>query len=84
MDSNRACSESIGRIKSFLLDLDEIFGVFCQNKEDLTEDVDELIKERELARSRKDYGRSDEIRDQLLKRGIVLEDTKQGIRWRQT
>jgi cysteinyl-tRNA synthetase len=45
-------------------------------------DVDRLIAERQAARKAKDFKRSDEIRTELLDRGIVLEDTKDGARWK--
>lgn len=48
----------------------------------LPEEVDRLIAEREDARSRRDFATADRIRDDLRGRGIVLEDTPQGVRWR--
>ena len=48
----------------------------------LAADVDALIKERDAARETSNFARSDEIRDELAARGIILEDTPQGTRWR--
>ncbi|NYF25753.1 cysteine--tRNA ligase [Sporosarcina sp. JAI121] len=48
----------------------------------LDEDIDALIEERLEARRNRDFGRSDEIRDQLKEQGILLEDTAQGTRWK--
>ncbi len=48
----------------------------------LDEEIQKLIDERQEARHRRDFKRGDEIRDELLKRGIVLEDTKDGVRWK--
>ena len=48
----------------------------------LDEDVQRLIDERQEARHRRDFRRADEIRDQLASRGIVLEDTRDGVRWK--
>jgi cysteinyl-tRNA synthetase len=45
-------------------------------------DVDALIQERTQAKKSKNFKRSDEIRDQLTAAGIVLEDTKDGVRWK--
>ncbi len=44
--------------------------------------LDDLVKLREEARGRKDYATSDRIRDLLASHGIVLEDTKSGVRWK--
>jgi cysteinyl-tRNA synthetase len=48
----------------------------------LDADVQALIDERQEARRRRDFARADEIRDQLAERGITLEDTKDGVRWK--
>jgi cysteinyl-tRNA synthetase len=45
-------------------------------------DVEKLIAERQAARKRRDFARSDEIRQQLLTMGIQLDDTKDGTRWK--
>ncbi|MBD8033575.1 MULTISPECIES: cysteine--tRNA ligase [Solibacillus] len=48
----------------------------------LDEEIEALIEERNQARKNRDFARSDEIRDQLLSMDIVLEDTRQGTRWK--
>jgi len=48
----------------------------------LEQDIEALIAQREEARKTKDFAASDRIRDELLAKGIVLEDTPQGVRWR--
>ena len=48
----------------------------------LDEEIEALIEERNAARKSRDFARSDEIRDQLLSMDIVLEDTRQGTRWK--
>jgi cysteinyl-tRNA synthetase len=48
----------------------------------LDDEIQNLIDERQEARHRRDFKRADEIRDELLKRDIVLEDTKDGVRWK--
>ncbi|MFA9376276.1 MAG: cysteine--tRNA ligase [Lachnotalea sp.] len=48
----------------------------------LAEDIEKLIEERQLARKSKNFARSDEIRDELLAKGIVLEDTREGVKWK--
>lgn len=59
-----------------------ILGVKMPHQEILAEDVENLIAERQAAREAKDYQKSDEIRDTLKAKGIILEDTPQGTRWR--
>ena len=48
----------------------------------LDEEIEQLIEERIQARQARDFARSDEIRDVLKEKGIILEDTAQGTRWR--
>lgn len=59
-----------------------IFGISFQQEQLLPEKINQLITERNEARKQKNFARSDEIRDLLKKRGIILEDTPQGTRWR--
>jgi cysteinyl-tRNA synthetase len=73
--------------KKALLDLvdgfDSVFNIFGKVEQELLDsEIQTLIDERQAARKAKNFARSDEIRDQLLARGITLEDTKEGVRWR--
>lgn len=61
-----------------------IFGIFFLSEELLDEAIDQLIEERNQARVNRDFARSDEIRDLLKDKGITLEDTVQGTRWRRS
>jgi len=62
---------------------DSVLGIFGkENSELLDEAVEALIAERQDARRHRNFTRSDEIRDELAAKGIVLEDTKDGMRWR--
>ncbi len=64
-------------------DLDQVLGVLDKEEDKvLDEEIEQLIKEREEARKNKNYARSDEIRDYLKSKGIILEDTKDGTRWK--
>lgn len=61
----------------------EICGLILEKKEEiLAEEVEELIQERQQARKEKNFARADEIRNQLLEQGIVLEDTREGVKWK--
>ncbi|WP_429951385.1 cysteine-tRNA ligase [Enterococcus sp. AZ170] len=61
-----------------------IFGIFFLSDELLDDDIDQLLLERNQARKNRDFARSDEIRDLLKDKGITLEDTAQGTRWRRS
>lgn len=71
-------------ILEFYRDTDEIFGYLPREPASTTveEEVSALIASREEARSQKDWALADSIRDQLREKGIVLEDTPQGVRWK--
>jgi cysteinyl-tRNA synthetase len=62
--------------------IDSVLGVFSFEQEMLSDEIEELIGERKAARAHRDFARADEIRDLLIKRGIALEDTREGTRWK--
>jgi cysteinyl-tRNA synthetase len=73
--------------KRELLDLlkrfDTVLNIFGEDqREMLDSEIQSLIDERQKARHRRDFVRADEIRDELASRGITLEDTKDGVRWK--
>ncbi|HEU5133328.1 MAG TPA: cysteine--tRNA ligase, partial [Pyrinomonadaceae bacterium] len=62
---------------------DTVLNIFGkQQREMLDSEIQSLIDERQEARHRRDFARGDEIRDELASRGIILEDTKDGVRWK--
>jgi cysteinyl-tRNA synthetase len=62
---------------------DTVLNIFGnEQREMLDSDIQNLIDERLEARRRRDFGRADEIRDELAARGIILEDSKDGVRWK--
>jgi cysteinyl-tRNA synthetase len=62
---------------------DGVLNIFGKlERELLDEEVQTLIDQRQEARHRRDFARADQIRDELLHRGLVLEDTKDGVRWK--
>jgi cysteinyl-tRNA synthetase len=62
---------------------DTVLNVFGEDKpEMLDREIQTLIDERQEARHRRDFARADEIRVQLAQRSIILEDTKDGVRWK--
>lgn len=72
----------LGEILGLMDEFDNVLGLLPQEAGLLDEEVDALIAERTEARRKRDFARADEIRDLLSARGILLEDTPQGIRWR--
>lgn len=61
--------------------LTDICGLITRRKEEtLDEDVQRLIEERTKAKKEKDFARADQIREELLSRGIVLKDTREGVK----
>ncbi len=75
---------AIQAIKKKLVELMSIFGVKLEASDNQINDekIKQLIEERNIARKNKDFARSDEIRDNLKKQGIILEDTPQGTRYK--
>lgn len=73
-------------LERFLTVFNELSGVLgvtlTVDRGLLDEEVEQLITERNEARKNRDFGRADEIRDQLRDQGILLEDTAQGMRWK--
>ena len=62
---------------------DSVLGVFGPEEDQMLEaDIEALITERQNARHDRNFARSDEIRDQLAAKGIILEDTRDGVRWK--
>ncbi|MFJ9501724.1 cysteine--tRNA ligase [Brevibacillus centrosporus] len=69
--------------KDLLVELTGVLGLILEQEEELLDsEIDALIEERTEARRARNFARSDEIRDLLAAKGIVLEDTPQGVRWR--
>lgn len=61
----------------------DILGIITEKKEEILDsDIEALIEERQAARKAKDFARADEIRDQLSDMGIILEDTREGVKWK--
>jgi len=73
------------QILGLFSDANQVFAVFEAEEPGIEDkEIAELIKEREEARRQRDFQRADEIRDLLIARGILLEDTKAGTRWKRT
>ncbi len=71
---------------SLALKFDQVLGLnlkeLKKEEEKISKEIEDLIKEREEARKKKDWKKADEIRNRLKDSGIILEDTPEGIRWK--
>lgn len=73
----------LATLKEEVVMLSDICGLIVDKKEELLDgDIEALIQERQDARKAKNFARADEIRDELLAKGIVLEDTREGVKWK--
>ncbi|MBI2668099.1 cysteine--tRNA ligase [Candidatus Woesearchaeota archaeon] len=66
----------------FLKDIDSIFNILTFEEDKLEKEITKLIEKREKARKEKNYKEADKIREELNEKGIILEDTKNGVRWK--
>lgn len=66
-----------------ILLLCDVLGIEVRKEEEmLDEEIEQLIEERQAARKNRDFARADEIRNLLTEKGILLEDTREGVRWK--
>lgn len=77
--SSGAFAEALYQI---LVKLCDVMGLIVEKEEEiLDKEIEDLITERQEARKAKNFARADEIRDELLKKGIILKDTRDGVKW---
>ena len=73
----------IKAVREEILELGDVLGLILEKKEEiLAEDIEKMIAERQAARKAKDFAKADEIRNKLLDMGIVLLDTREGVKWK--
>ncbi len=76
-------AEFIRELKDIIVTLADICGLIVEKKAELLDaDIEALIEARQAARKGKDFARADEIRNELLEKGIILEDTREGVKWK--
>jgi cysteinyl-tRNA synthetase len=80
-DRAQGSAEERRLVGAFFDDVRYVFGILPPVR-DIDAEIEELIARRQQARASKDFKTSDAIRDELLARGIILEDTPQGVRWK--
>ncbi|MBQ8596217.1 MAG: cysteine--tRNA ligase [Lachnospiraceae bacterium] len=83
-NTNAQCSrEFLQALKDEILLLSDICGLIVEKKQEMLDaDIEALIEERQAARKAKNFARADEIRNELLEKGIILEDTREGVKWK--
>ena len=83
-NANDASSKAFAAaLKKEIVALSDVLGLIVERKEEnLDAEIEKMIEERQAARKARDFKRADEIRDELLAQGIILEDTREGVKWK--
>ena len=82
LNSGAFDNRNVAEIKALFDEADGVLAILDKKEEKLEDEVERLIEERKQARKDKNFARADEIRKSLESRGIILEDTPQGTRWK--
>jgi cysteinyl-tRNA synthetase len=83
LDAGEFRSDDGVAVLDLLGQIDAVLGVLGEEKKEILEpEVEGLIEERNLARRNRDFSKADQLRDELANRGIILEDTPQGTKWK--
>ncbi len=81
--SEESSAALIKALKENILMLSDICGLLVEKEDEMLDDeIERLIEERQEARKAKNFARADEIRNMLSERGILLEDTREGVKWK--
>lgn len=81
--SGESSEELVESVRSTIKKLCDVLGIITEREAELLdEDIEKLIEERQAARKAKNFARADEIREQLASQGILLEDTREGVKWK--
>lgn len=81
--NTESSKEYLQSLQELIVKLSDVLGLIVDKEEEiLAEDIEALIAERQAARKEKNFRRADEIRSELLEKGIILEDTREGVKWR--
>jgi cysteinyl-tRNA synthetase len=82
IDAGRITAGDAEGLREALRKVDPVLDIYPKRDRSLAEEIEKLIEARQAARKSRNFAESDRIRDELLVRGIVLEDTPAGVRWR--
>lgn len=81
--NKESSAKLVETVKDTIKKLCDVLGIITEKEEELLDsDIEKLIEERQAARKAKNFVRADEIRDQLAAQGILLEDTREGVKWK--
>ena len=81
--SEESSAEFAGALLDTMVKLCDVLGLKAVKTEEiLDKEIEDLIAERQEARKAKNFARADEIRDELLAKGIILKDTREGVKWK--
>ncbi len=82
LDDERVGERGLAELVALIRDIDAHLDLMGADEPGLAGEVERLIAEREAARASRDFARADRIREELRRRGIALEDSKDGVRWK--
>ena len=81
--TSQSSAKFVSTVLKAIVEYSDILGIITEREEEmLDEDIEALIAERQSARKAKNFARADEIRQMLLEKGIILEDTREGVKWK--
>ena len=83
MTDEDSSKEYLENLFDRLVRLTEVLGIIVDKEDEILDsDIEALIAERQAARKAKDFAKADAIRDELLEKGIILKDTREGVQWK--
>jgi cysteinyl-tRNA synthetase len=82
IDAGRITAGDAEGLREALRKVDPVLDIYPKRDRSLDEEIEKLIEARQAARKSRNFAEADRIRDELVARGILLEDTSAGVRWR--
>jgi cysteinyl-tRNA synthetase len=82
IDAGRITPADAEGLKTALMKVDPVLDIYPRRDENLDVEIEQMIEARNAARKARNFAESDRIRDELVARGIILEDSAKGTRWR--
>ncbi len=82
LDKGEISRRNAEKIRKQMLDFDKVLGIMQAKQKKLTDEERILIDRREAARKQKNYAEADNLREELRKKGVTLEDTPDGVKWK--